>query len=122
MTDETYDDVQEIDQETIEVSMDQAKQALGLKKALVKLTKNREFKKVVLDNYFETEAARLVMLKADPELQSPEAQADLVKRMDAIGMFREYCRGIMAFGAQAEKELRDLEEAREEMLAEEGED
>ncbi|MGH1461222.1 MAG: hypothetical protein ACRBB6_04220 [Neptuniibacter sp.] len=116
------DMVQEIDLETVEVSMEQAKKALGLRKNLERLTSNRDFKKVVLEGYFEQEAQRLVHLKAVPSMQTPEHQESIMKQIDAIGAVRNYFNTIMVFGAQAEKEMVSLEETREEILAEEGEE
>jgi len=115
------DMVQEIDLETIEVSMEQALKAVKLKKNMQRLKANRDFKAVVMEGFFEQESVRLVLLKADPSLQGPEEQADIIKQIDAIGAFRQYCSRVLQFGTMAEKELVSLEETRGEILAEEGE-
>lgn len=115
-------DYTDIDLETIEVSMDHAKAAVALKKNLERLTKNRDFKAVVLHGYFEEEAQRLVHLKAVPAMQTPEHQADIIKQIDAIGAVRNYFNTVMHFGIQSEKEITSLEETREEILAGEGEE
>ena len=48
----------------LEDNMNDAKHFIDIKDSTIKLFKNREFKKVVLDYYFKEEAARLVMAKA----------------------------------------------------------
>ena len=48
----------------LEDSMNDAKHFIDIKESTVKLFKNKEFKKVVLDYYFKEEASRLVMAKA----------------------------------------------------------
>ena len=51
--------------EEIELEINQAKEKVALKDSLEKLIKNRDFKKVITEGYFEQEAIRLVLLKAD---------------------------------------------------------
>lgn len=74
----------------IEVSMQEAKDSIELANALERLHHNSDFKKIVLEGYFKDEAVRLVHLKADPNMQDSNRQANIIKDMDAIGSLRMY--------------------------------
>lgn len=104
--------------ETIELSIDHSKQLISRKASLEKLIKNREFKTIILEGYFEKEAQRLVMLKSDPNMQSDESQKEIIKHIDSIGLLRQYFNGIRVLGNQAEKALVADEATKEEMLEE----
>ena len=106
------------DLETIELSIKAAKENIALSKSVQRLQKNRDFKSVVLEGFFEREAVRLVLLKADPAMQSAEDQKAIVQQMDAIGAFRQYLGACLHLGRMAEKALEDDEETRAELLAE----
>jgi len=112
----------ENDLKAIEVTEAQAKKAVELKDALVKLTSNSLFEKVILTGYFENEASRLVLLKAEPSLQDDENQKAIDKGIIAIGEVRQYLRVIMHLGTQAEKSLVDCAEERVKVLEEDTED
>lgn len=107
------------DLETIELSMKHAKKAIDSKVALERLTRNRDFKAIVLEGYFESEAVRLVLLKSDPNMQSDESQKEILKQIDAIGSLRQYLRNVMHMGDMAGKAMEDYEQSREEILQEE---
>lgn len=104
--------------EEIEISIEQAKSTISTMESLLKLTKNRDFKKVVLEGYFEKEASRLVLLKADPSLQKDEDQNQIMNQINAIGYVRQYFNTIMQLGRMAERSLEADENTREELLGE----
>ena len=108
----------ESDLEKIELSIEQANVHIGKQAALQSLFSNKEFIEVFLKGYFETEPSRLVLLKADPAMQSAENQASIIQAIDAIGHFRQYINTIMQLGNMARKAVNDDQEAREEILAE----
>lgn len=105
--------------ETLELNIKAAKKSVDLMKSVERLTKNRDFKAVILEGLFEQEAIRLVTLKGDPSMQSAEDQEAILKQMDAIGGLRSYLTATMQMGRMAEKAIKEDEETREEMLAEE---
>jgi hypothetical protein len=107
--------------EQIEITEQSAKAKVELGRALNKLVGNREFKKLILEEYFEKEAARLVMLKAEPNMQDDESQKRIIKDIDAIGNLRQYFRAIEQLSMMAEKSLKDCAEHRE-YLAQENDD
>lgn len=104
--------------ENIEISIEQAKKAIDMMESLLKLTKNKDFKKVINEGYFEKEASRLVLLKADPSMQSPEDQRLLDNSIIAIGFLRQYFSAVIQMGRMAERSIANDEVTREELLGE----
>lgn len=106
----------------IELDKAQAEEHISLAKSLDRLTKNRDFKKVVLECYLKDEPVRLAYLRSDPNFTSETEQADLVRQIDSVAFFREFLRGIRHFGAMAQNAMNDYEEALDELRAEDGDD
>lgn len=106
-------------QNQIQVDIDTAKNQVALRDALRRLSKNRDFKKLVLEQYFEKEPVRLCMLRADHNFQDPKDQADLLKELDAIGCLQQFFRSVLILGDRAEGALAEYEEELAEMRAEE---
>jgi len=105
--------------ETLEVNIKAARKTAALGKSLDRLSRNNDFKALILEGYFEKDAIRLVTLKGDPNMQSAENQAALIKQMDAIGGLRQYLSGVLQLSRMAEKALVQDEETRDEIMAEE---
>jgi predicted adenine nucleotide alpha hydrolase (AANH) superfamily ATPase len=105
--------------ETVEVSIQQAKETVDKMTSLLKLSKNKDFKKIVEEGYFEKEASRLVLLKADPSLQSDEDQKQIDNSIIAIGYFRQYLGTVIQLGRMAEKSLKEDESVLQELRNEE---
>lgn len=105
--------------ETLELNIKAAKKTAELGKSLDRLSRNRDFKNLILEGYFEKEAIRLVTLKGDPNMQDDESQRSLIKQMDAIGGLRQYMSAVVQLSRMAEKALIEDEETREQILAEE---
>lgn len=106
----------EIDE--IEVSIKAAKEKVTTMKSLDRLLKNKDFKTVIDTGYFQDEAVRLVHLKADFQMQSPEQQDFIIRGMDSIGNLRAYFSKIYQQGNAAINAMNAAEEAREEILSE----
>lgn len=104
--------------ELVEISIEQAKEKIKAGKDLEKLTKNREFTKLVLEGFFKEEASRIVLLKADPAMQEPEMQDMMDKQIIAIGYLRQYFARIMQEAQVAERTLLADEATHEELLGE----
>lgn len=96
----------------------EGKKTIEMGAALERLLNNRDFKKVFVEGYFREEAIRLVSIKADVACQSEASQASILKQIDAIGCVQDYLRLIQIQTSQAEKEVADSEQTREEILAE----
>jgi hypothetical protein len=78
----------------IEENIAEAKQFLEMNAALERLSRNPDFKAVLTDGYLKTEAVRLVHLKSDPHMQTPDRQAGVVRDIDAIGGLVSYFRTV----------------------------
>jgi len=102
----------------IEMSIEQANKRIEEGHALERLHSNADFKKIILDGYFLNEASRTVLLKADPNMQSKEAQKDCDNIIISIGMLRQYFAKLFTLANMAEQAIEADKEAREEILAE----
>lgn len=108
----TQDTIQEIEQ-----NIRECKEIVELNVMLERLKANRDFKKLILEGYFRDEAVRLVHLKADPAMQTPQRQAAITLQIDAIGAVSSYLHTV-AYNAQlATKGIEAGELARDEILA-----
>lgn len=77
--------------------------------SLNRLKGNRDFRKLVLEGYFKDEAVRLVHLKADPAMATPDRQASVVREIDAIGSFRGYLDLVARQGEMARAAIEHAE-------------
>ena len=105
--------------QAIEENIKQAKKIVDIGDALERLRGNRDFKKVVLEGYFEQEAIRLVHLKSDQNVQSPDMQKSILAQIDAIGSLSQYFGTVLHKASIARKAIASDEEARDEILSEE---
>lgn len=97
----------------IELSMDHAKELIAKKDSALKLSVNREFKKLVFEGYFEQEAVRLTHALSDHAMIPHREQ--IIADLDAIGRFKQYMTNIVQFGKMAETDLKEAQEALAEM-------
>jgi hypothetical protein len=105
--------------ESVEISIQHAKDTVDKMTSLLKLSKNKDFKKIIDEGYFEKEASRLVLLKADSSLQSVEDQKQIDNSIIAIGYFRQYLGTVIQLGRMAEKSLKEDEDVLQELRNEE---
>jgi len=105
--------------DAIERNIKQAKASVDAGNALKRLKLSKDFKQVILEGFFEQEAVRLVHLKADSNMQSPESQRAIVSNMDAIGSFSQYLNTVLYKADMASKSIEADEESRDEIMAEE---
>lgn len=96
------------------------KSQIDLGRALDNLRLNRDFKKLITEGFLKDEAVRLVLSKADPALQTPEAQAGIDRDINAIAVLNQFFTIVSQKAAIANKQLNDADEMRTELLAEEG--
>ena len=118
MVDSTNDNVSVLKQ--VENSIKQATGHLEFGIAIERLRTNRDFKKVIVEGYFEQEAIRLVHLKADPNMQSAAHQEAILKQMDSIGALNQYFQTKSHLAAMASKSIDSDEELLDELLNEGG--
>lgn len=104
--------------EEIELNIQQAKSIVELGNSLERLRNNKDFKKVIIEGFFEKEAIRLVHLKADYNMQDADSQKSIATQMDAIGTLSQYFSKVRHEGMLAQKAIESDEETRDELLAE----
>jgi hypothetical protein len=115
MVDHLMSNIPEI--QALDANIKQATVLVEFGSAIERLSSNRDFKKVILEGYFEQEAIRLVHLKADPNMQANLSQAEIVKQMDAIGSLKQYLRTATHLAGMGARSIASDEETREELLA-----
>jgi hypothetical protein len=106
-----------LDQEikALDNNIESAKDAIEFGSAVARLRSNRDFKTVILDGLFKAEAIRLVHLKADPNMQTPEKQQSILIQMDAIGACMQYLSTAIHMATQAARTKEESEELRSEL-------
>jgi hypothetical protein len=105
--------------QAIERNIKKAREVLEFSSALERLRGSRDFKKVVLEGYFEQEAIRLVHLKADQNMQKPETQQSIVNQIDAIGQLSQFFSTALQKAAMASRQIEADQETIEEIAGEE---
>jgi|SRR5690606_30251700 len=104
----------------LEKQLEDSKEAIARRDLALKLYKNPEFKKLILDEFCTTECARYAQSSADPALGDRE-RADALGIAQASGHLRRYLSVVVTMGNQAERLMPDLESAIEEARQEAGE-
>lgn len=104
--------------EAVELSMEQAKSSISKMNALQRLTNNKDFIEIVTEGYFEKEASRIVIMKAEPAMADVPSQQQLMKMIDSIGSLRQYFIAISRAGQMAVRALEDDQKTHEELLEE----
>lgn len=107
------------DLQQLETGLEEAKKLVAMRDAILKLTENREFKKVVREDFFVKECARYVRESADPML-SDRQRVDALNMAQAAGHFQRWLSIQIQMGNAAAEQLGDIEAAIEEVRAEEG--
>lgn len=79
---------------------------------LEKLEKNKDFQKLILKNYFQDHAVRLVHLLGDPNVYMVEDRKKQCESdINAIGKLAEYFRFVKQKASEAAINLQKLDEA-----------
>jgi hypothetical protein len=102
----------------LELNIKQAQKIVDQGDALARLRSNRDFKKVVMEGFFEQEAIRLVSLLTDENMQSPEKQNSIHHQMIAVSGFRDYLDTLDIRATMARHAVDADEATRDEILAE----
>ena len=91
-----------------------AEELVARRKMALTLADNREFRKLFNEEYFNSEAARLVQLSSDPAL-TIDQRADALAMAQATGHTKRYLSMAIQMGAVAERELPEMRSALEEL-------
>lgn len=102
----------------VELTIKQAKDAIALKDAVVKLSNNREFRKIITEGYFKNEAARLTHLFSDPTILLNNQQEMVRNDLLGIGGLERYLRVLVQQGNAAQDALMEQEETLDELRSE----
>lgn len=102
----------------LEAQIEQLQELAARRDLALKLEKNREFKKLILDDFCVQECARYAHASADPNLTS-EQRADALALAQASGHLRRFLSVVVQMGNQAESEIEQVREAIEEARREE---
>jgi competence CoiA-like predicted nuclease len=103
--------------EVLEANMVESRHFVDVKNSMIKLQKNKDFKKVVIEYYFKEEAARLVMAKSSSLTE--EQQVVIDKMIYGIGSLAKFFDSVLARGVQSEQQLAEDEETKA-LLIQEG--
>ncbi len=107
------DEIQEI-----QLDIDSANETINLDDALTRLCRNSDFKKVILDDYFKEEAARLVEIKAAPQVQGPSAQEAILRAIDGIGQLQQHFNKIRVMASTARSAVEQAHAMQQELADE----
>jgi len=103
----------------IELSIEQARGYVKASDALNRLFANPDFVEIIKVGYFKDEPARLVEMKAAPQMANEVHQARILKNIDGIGALQQYFNTIWAFGNTAKETIEQGEAMLVELAAEE---
>lgn len=99
----------------IEISIERAHLMIDLFKSLENLQKNPDFQKLIEQDYFNAEPARLVRARLNPNMQSDESQIVLMKQMDGIASLQMFFNKIANQGRTAMMSLSADEKTKDEL-------
>ena len=102
----------------LEKHLQNAKELADRRKMALKLSENREFKKLILDEFCTAECARYAQSSADPALKTEE-RADALAMAQAAGHLRRFLSVVVQMGSVAERDIPQLETAIEDARQEE---
>lgn len=87
-----------------------AREQVARRDMALKLSTNREFKKLILEDFIVQDAARLVAESADPAMD-PQQRADALSMAQAGGHLKRYLQLMCIMGNNAERDIEDIEAA-----------
>lgn len=93
--------------EILENTIKEAKKDLELASKMDRLRNNSDFIAVIEGELLDKYAKNTVYLLSDPNMQAEEQQADLIKDLEMIGRFRQFCSSIYQRANIAQKTIED---------------
>lgn len=106
------------DVQALEGQLARTKELIDRRNLALRLSSNRDFRKLILDEFCVKEAARLVGESADPALD-PRERADALAMAQSAGHLKRFLSATFQMGAVAERDISEIEEALAEARAEE---
>ena len=105
----------------LEITIADARKAVELGNALNRLSDNKDFKLIIGDGYLKEFALGQMELLAHPNMQDEEAQAGIIKDLQATSSLHAHFVSIMQRAATMQTALTEQEQTLEEIHNEEGE-
>lgn len=100
----------EVTIQQLEAQRDSMKQAVELRQAVQRLTQNKDFRKVINEQFMEKECARYAQASADPAL--PERnQKDALSIAQSAGHLKRFLSVLIQMGNAAENEMVAIDNA-----------
>lgn len=103
--------------EQVELALADAKEMIERKRMVLSLEGNRAFKKIILEGYFEKEAARLALLSSDPMLNNDQ-RGSVFQDLAGLGALQRYLRTIIMMGTMAEQSVEEYQDTLDDLRAE----
>ena len=103
----------------LEQHLEDAKTLIDVRQRAMRLAQNTDFRKLILEGFCLTDAARLVQQSGDPAMGAEE-RADALAMAQASGHLKRYLSAAIRMGDHSERTLGELQEAIEEARAEGG--
>lgn len=94
----------------LEKQLEDGKEFIARRDLALKLYNNREFKKLILEEFCTNECARYAQLSADPALGAVE-RADSMALAQAAGHLRRFLSVVVQMGNNAERTREEIEQA-----------
>ena len=107
----------EVTVQQLESQREGMKQAIEMRSAVQRLSKNADFRKVSSEYFMEKECARYTQASCDPAL-SERNQKDALAIAQAAGHLKRYLSVTIQMGNAAENELLSIDSALDEARAE----
>lgn len=102
----------------LEQQLSNAKILVEHRDLALKLSKNHEFRKLILDIFCKEECARYAQASADPALPANE-RADSLAMAQAAGHLKRFLQVTITMGNVADRDIKDVEAMLQEARAEE---
>lgn len=102
----------------VELNIKEAQKLVDMNKSLERLRNNKDFKKLILENYLKDEAVRLVHLKSDSNMQDEKSQTIIVNDINAIGSFTQFLNTVRFQADMAQNAIAECEQVLDELRSE----
>lgn len=99
----------------IELSIELAKKKIDKAIILEKLYENDDFQQLIVKDFMEEYAVRMVKLRAHPTMQGDKEQRIINEKIQCIGTLNQFFQSIFAEGSQAEQAMENATTAQEEV-------
>jgi hypothetical protein len=102
--------------EEIQLSIQAARDLVEKRDALITLSKNEQFKKMILEGYLKNEAVRLAQISG--EYAHREYRGEIMGMITGISYFNQWIEQVLREGDNAEEAIREHEQAMQDVLEE----